>query len=115
MRKVRIKRSKWLRGISNSNGIGNVLWDEEANAGCCLGHVCKQISRKTEKQLNGRCTPADIYVATSVLTDSDGMDNELAQEAMKINDKTYLTGEAQREEDLRHLFAINGIELTFYD
>jgi hypothetical protein len=116
MRKVRINRKKWLRGgyKSSLNPHGTYLWLAQGNAGCCLGHVCKQISRKTEKELEGELCPAYIFSRKSVLTTTLGADNDFAIAAMGINDNDSLS-ESQREHHLISLFLENNITLEFFN
>lgn len=127
MRQVKISRKKWLRGPGQVENPGplpsvlpNFLWDIKRKAGCCLGHVCKQISRKTELQLNGKGEPREVFDKKSVLTDVESYwtgtitrNNGLADSAMHINDASY--HEKERERLLIKLFKKHNIKLTFVD
>lgn len=53
MKRVVIGRKRWMRNKPNNI----MLWNIKLNQGCCLGHACKQISGKTEKQLNRKKRP----------------------------------------------------------
>ena len=118
MKKVTIKRSKWMRGTG-----GGVLWHKETNTGCCLGHICKQISRKTEAELEGNHNPVDVLKGASVMTNAtyddyfhkwNVEDKPFIVEAIIINDKVDML-ETDREQQLKTLFRKNGIEVKFVD
>lgn len=115
MKTVKIDRAKWLNALQTA-GTSSVLWNKVFNAGCCLGHVCKQISHKTEKQLDDLCSPEEIFIGKSILTDiNDGfsVNNQFTDSAIRINDNPYISNKV-RESRLIKLFRKNGIKLTFY-
>jgi len=128
MKTVTIRRSRWLRGTNTwlpedmdylSNG--NSLWDSDMNAGCCLGHVCKQISRKTEDKLNFEQNPYEVFNTASVLTEvknrrwgKEVVNNKLANQAISINDAVSYS-DTKRERLLIRLFRKHDIKLVFVD
>ena len=125
MTKIRINRKKWLRGNKNPEGnqFTPYLWNKECNAGCCLGHVIHQTNKVPYKDLNGLSSPENYFQRGSILTDYLGeyygadqvtANNSFAQQAMKINDNSFIS-EEKREQRLIELFLKNGLILEFYN
>jgi len=114
MKTIRINRAKWLRGSVDSS---NYLWCSERQAGCCLGHAIHQTAKCAWEDLAGKSLPSSYYDKSSFLTEAvlDGgfASNELANEAMSINDANI--SEASREERLTELFRSYNIKLEFYN
>lgn len=103
--------------------VVSMLWEKATNTGCCLGHICKQISRKTEEELEGHYTPQDVLRRASIMTDAtyDDYFNEwrvedkpFIDEAVRINDSIDIF-DTDREQQLKTLFRKNGIEVKFVD
>ena len=126
-RKVRIKRSKWLRGQRWGkhyplSGACTMMCDQDGNM-CCLGFAANQISGVTKNRMLETFAPSDVYRGKSFLTKLDTRftytsrcvdNNQFAKRAMKINDNANYR-ETTREKKLITLFAKNGIELEFVD
>ncbi len=115
MRKVVIDRTKWLRGDTGEKET--CLWSTDYNAGCCLGHVAKQITKLSEGKLDYMSMPQHVYKTNSLLTTFNKefgvvMDSEFAIKAASINDDEGIA-EWLRERKLKALFKKNGIELSF--
>ena len=112
MKTVRINRKKWLRG-----NFGSELWDLTEDAGCCLGHVCIQINRKSKKQLHMHYSPEEVFLRGSTLTQVKNgcvKNNDFVEEAIHFNDHTRFS-EEERESKLIQLFKKNDIKLEFYN
>lgn len=117
--KFTINRRRWYRGKPNAR-----LWNSEKRAGCCLGHVCKQLLECTWKELNHVSLPwhladkhklPDDFRQSKILIGDNIFGNEsLASRAVPINDDTTITDEV-REQRLIALFKENGYELEFYN
>jgi len=126
MNKIKIDRKKWLRGYKNPEGNESTpyLWNNECNAGCCLGHVIHQTNKVPYNKLDQLSSPENFFHRTSILTDYHLSDyygdeatvanNSFAQQAMRVNDNKDYT-EEQRENKLIELFLENGIILEFYN
>ena len=122
-RKIRIKRSKWLRGDPSDHFkddqksyITTYMCDRDGRM-CCLGFAANQISGIAKKEMVELSEPADVYIRQSFLTNTiDGVafNSRLAVLAIEINDAQNIT-EEQRETELTKLFKKNGIELEFVD
>lgn len=115
MRKVTIDRTKWLRGKASEPHVCNVLWSENCNAGCCLGHAIHQITKLPLLSLANFDVPSQIFSSKSFLTfkeNGKAHQNEFADKAININDSTIIPDE-DRERLLIHLFKQNKIKLTF--
>lgn len=127
MTKIRIDRKKWLRGSKDPQGneFSPYLWNNECNAGCCLGHVIHQTNKVPYNNLNGLLSPEDFFHRASLLTtyhseyygaecERQAENNSFARQAMKINDDKYCD-QLTRETKLIELFLENGIILEFYN
>ena len=125
MTKIKIDRKKWLRGSKDPQGneASVYLWNNECNAGCCLGHVIHQTNKVPYNNLDQLSSPEDFFHRASLLTnyhadyygdESAVANNSFAQLAMRINDNKDYTEEL-REEKLIELFLENGIILEFYN
>jgi len=126
MQKVTIQRSQWLRQTDeNNNRYENpdpVLWDEETQTGCCLGHICHQahgvdLSNMYEETMPYRIIAELDADAKEILINTEGMDpyedSDLDQSASKYNDDWDSTDE-QKEESIIDLFT--GVyEIEFVD
>ena len=111
MKTITIVRSRWLR--NNGMSAQSVLLDEQGRK-CCLGFAICQISKLPKERLLDKMCPRDVFAKESFLTDEDLWDNELATDAMAINDYYGIT-EAEREKKLTNLFRKHGFKLRFVD
>ena len=70
MTKIKIDRKKWLRGNKDPQGneASVYLWNNECNAGCCLGHVIHQTNKVPYNNLHKLSSPEDFFHRTSILT-----------------------------------------------
>jgi hypothetical protein len=121
MRKIRIDRNKWARGLNEKGNYWkiNYLWNNDTQKGCCLGHVIHQVCKCSWNKLNNIGEPEEYYRAPSLLTDKDDCEwdvtnNEFAKEAIKINDKHDFL-DSVREKKLISLFRENNLELEFFN
>ena len=125
MKTVRINRKKWLRGSKDPQGneASSYLWNNECNAGCCLGHVIHQTNKVPYNNLHQLSSPEDFFHGASILTNYDSeyygdesvvTNNLFTQKAMMFNDDKYCD-QLTRETKLIELFAENNIKLEFYN
>lgn len=116
-RKFKIDRQRWARGGQEATKLCDI--DGKM---CCLGFAANQISRLTKNELLNHEVPEEVYSKASFLTrlvespwgDLQTKDNELAENAIGINDNMYLT-ESEREKLLIELFDEHDIDVTFYN
>jgi hypothetical protein len=114
--KFTVDRSKWLRGCAGQS----MLLDREGNM-CCLGFVSAQCGVPADALINnpapwhllqrGHDDAADPIRGILLLEDV-GIETDLANAAMNIND-CYYDADAEREPALARLFANHGYELEF--
>lgn len=118
MKKIRIDRKKWLRGVGP---YSSKLWDKEQQLGCCLGHFIHQTSKCSWNELQDIKAPNKCFKKPSknnILTRLDlhniVRNTELSSQAMRINDNVYISN-ANRESQLINLFKEKGFELEFFN
>lgn len=116
--KFTINRRHWYRGKPGAS-----LWREEKRAGCCLGHVCKQLLDCNWKDLNNVSLPWDLsrkgelpaqFASGTEIDNLGGTIPTLASHAVKINDDPSMPNEV-REQKLIALFKEYDYELEFYN
>ena len=112
MKKFTVRRKNWARG----DHPGTKLLSGDGYM-CCLGFAACQVSRIPKKRLLYCGEPNEVYRASSFLTESYGydvMNNDLAAQAMAINDDTRMD-DATRELRLKSLFRDHKIIVKFVD
>lgn len=126
MKKLVIKRSKWLRGGKDGNGAEalSLLMNKDGHK-CCLGFYVRACGYK--KALKGKACPDDeIQVPREAkwLLDSvdeqrhlrlkDYYNSNACNNLMMINDNEHFP-QSERELKLTKLFAKQGITVIFVD
>lgn len=116
MRKLTIDRSRWLRGEGSDISF---LRRERDGKMCCLGFLALQCGMTVAK-ITGVANPSDVLDERWPLT-IIGQDDHciventnLTNNMIEMNDAEWLA-EEEREESLKKLFAVVGIELEFVD
>jgi hypothetical protein len=110
MRKVTIDRKKWLRGYNG--GSSSSLWKISKQAGCCLGHVCSQLTNTPIEKYSGIAYP-DKDLSTKLFP-SSRIPYEVSFDIAQINDGVNPRGKV-RENKLKAEFAKYDIEVEFYN
>jgi len=125
MKSFTVTRSKWARGdYRDENGMYTSLVTLKGDM-CCLGFGMIQLDKIPKKDLLKLGTPdryfylhakskkGDSCVLVRKYEDGYGyINNQLAIDAMKINDDKYITDEV-RENKLTTRFKIDNIEVKF--
>lgn len=120
MAKFRIRRKKWRCGLTespgvNSHGSGQTALLNGQGYMCCLGQCASQLGVRRDKLLDAS-TPEDIDFSDKrripVLTKFNGLDSQLSDHAVEINDDDKTTLE-QKEKLLKRLFSKFKHQLEF--
>lgn len=111
-----IDRATWRCGGYgvNQHGTGPTELLNQDGFMCCLGHIAIQC-RIPAKGILDAGAPCCIDKPTSTYEKifvTDGHDNELANSAIRLNDKSFCAP-ANRERDLASLFAEHGYLIRF--
>lgn len=112
-----ISRKKWLRGHNQSSDEASSALCTFRGKQCCLGHWLTACGVELVNDCGFSC-PSDLQKELPlVCTHSNEFgwkDSDFATNAMRANDQLEYV-EADREDKIKHLFAEQGVTLTFID
>ena len=125
MKKIRIDRTRWIRGGKDGNGALSKTSLCEDKGGpyhmCCLGFAAHQLSKKSLNNLIGKATPGNLKFVVSPLnlkfnnTPFTNISNTtFSSECIGINDTKDIS-DKMREYKLKRKFKSQGLELEFYN
>lgn len=111
MEKLTIKTSEWQRGrIIKCQQ--RVLWSQELNSGCCLGHFCHKLRNFSLEELEGQNYPSMLKTDIDKLIDENTQKHTFfTSQAMNINDSEMR--DSERINQLKSLFQNVNVELEF--